>query len=811
MALTNKFRRPLLFRRVVPLATACLLLVGAHSRLAHGAATLRYQVNQHGDVALFGNTLGYDCRAGVPTPIVGSVDLTMCGTNTSDVEVDVLWRADEPASGQATASAAITPAQARSTAVLKLPSDALTSYARIYWSGVGPKGMISPSAAILVERPGVFAQTVTAQVTGVLNTVAEGTHYQQSADITNLVQTYGPGVYRVSQLAAVSPVDKSDALLYYAWSGVVFYYKLSDPPRSLSLFDSFDFISGGVGGGVSTTLNNFLVPMNAGYDAKLAVVGYQGEATSGDRVEVNGIRISDAQNPDTNFFNATHSYLGQPVSNVGDLPQMSGAADSMNGLDIDTVDITGQVHMGDHAMDIHVSTTNDSVFLGSFTGSVTTFQPVFADSKLDYVNVTNPGGADRPNDVLGFTLTAPNTGSDTSVNTYITVPLPVGLSYVPGSIQIASGAGSGPKTDMPGDDGAEYDPVNRTIKIRIGSGATPVLGGNVTNMEAPVVKFQVKVDPASSGRDILVGGVITGTGLVGGPQGVPPSNWNTGSIFTPKDGPGKDIPIFYPNHPITVPVRECKANSDCPMDKPRCDTTVFQCTDKCMTDNDCKGAGMGERCTSSKVCGCSTDSDCPAHACDSAAHSCVIPKVDLSVTVDTLPKPPQVMQPVVHVITVTNNGTDPAPAGTTVVYTVPPGGTITKIDPGPGWTCMQMDRKITCTDSNTIPPFISAPQIKITVTPDPNAKTVDVNVGVNHPGVKDPNPANNNVTRSDGLTGGTQPPPAGDTYDQLAGGGFSCSIGSPGHGQKMAEGAALLGMLAMLALGLRRRRDGAGR
>src|SRR5687767_10018648 len=109
--------------------------VGAASLTgAHAAPALRKQVDQRGDFTVIGNTLGWDCSPGVPAPVVGTVS-NMCGTSTADTAADMFWRADEPPGG-ATASLAITPDMARSTAVLSLPAGATVTYARLYWAAL---------------------------------------------------------------------------------------------------------------------------------------------------------------------------------------------------------------------------------------------------------------------------------------------------------------------------------------------------------------------------------------------------------------------------------------------------------------------------------------------------------------------------------------------------------------------------------------------------------------------------------------------------------------------------------------------------
>src|SRR4051794_13006788 len=113
----------------VPSITAALLCALGGS--AHAAPKLRAQVNQKGDFVLLGNTLGHECAAGTPVPIVGTVGA--CGANTSDSGPDVFWRSDAPAAGQAQADTSITVAQARSTAMLILPPNAVVTHAFLYW------------------------------------------------------------------------------------------------------------------------------------------------------------------------------------------------------------------------------------------------------------------------------------------------------------------------------------------------------------------------------------------------------------------------------------------------------------------------------------------------------------------------------------------------------------------------------------------------------------------------------------------------------------------------------------------------------
>ena len=66
--------------------------------------------------------------------------------------------------------------------------------------------------------------------------------------------------------------------------------------------------------------------------------------------------------------------MGSPVSNVGDLPQMSGAAGSFGNFDIHTMNVTHLVGAGDTSARVRATTTSDTYFLQAIILSITTFE-----------------------------------------------------------------------------------------------------------------------------------------------------------------------------------------------------------------------------------------------------------------------------------------------------------------------------------------------------------------------------------------------------------------------------------------------------
>ena len=295
--------------RSTALGAALALSAGA----ADAAPALRVQVNQHGDFLLIGNTLGYDCDTGTPAPVVGTFAADACAQVASDLNdssPDVYWSADTPAAGQCTADTSFTAAQARTTAVLTVPPGATITHAFLYWSANNTSGVADTTVTLdRVGAAGFGPLTINAiqsWVPGLDNA------YQSVADVTALVQQYGSGAYRVSNIDVAPFANVDVSVLYGGWWLVAFYQLASDPVRNLALFDGLDVVK--AGSNQSITLSGFLVP-NAGFDGKLGVVAFEGDNTAtGDALLFNGATLSNALNPADNFFNSTRSWLGAPVS-----------------------------------------------------------------------------------------------------------------------------------------------------------------------------------------------------------------------------------------------------------------------------------------------------------------------------------------------------------------------------------------------------------------------------------------------------------------------------------------------------------------
>lgn len=517
-------------KRFCSAAIASLASVLGFAGFAEAAPSLRVQIDQKGDFILIGNTIGYECN----NPVVPVSGVANCAgvLNPGDSAPDIYWN-------QGNANNGITIAQAQSTAVLNVPPGATVTHAYLYWGATLAAAGVDSN--VVFDRPGGFSQNINA----LTSYPAGNNSYHSVADVTSLVQANGSGAYRVAGINMIDIVDQNNPNTFGGWWMVVLYQDPNEPLRNLAIYEGMDPVANGQPKNV--TLSGFVVP-NAGFTGKLGVITFEGDdVTTGDQLFFNGgAALSDGQNPADNFFNATRSYLGNPVTVAGDLPQMPGTARSMSGIDIDVVDVTAKLVAGQTSANIQATSTGDVYFLGGWVTSISTFRPDFTTSTKTALDLN--GGALIPGDQVQYTLVITNTGNDASINTVLTDTLPLGLNYVPGSLQISQGANAGMKTDAAGDDQGEYTAANKTLTVRLGTGATSMQGGSLAIGESTTIVFKATVAAGILGT-INNQGIISAAGALGAPQASTPTDGNGAANGAP---------------PTPVLVEQCETDANCP-------------------------------------------------------------------------------------------------------------------------------------------------------------------------------------------------------------------------------------------------------
>jgi uncharacterized repeat protein (TIGR01451 family) len=542
---------------------ALLAVVAAGAAPASADPVLRHQADQRGDVAVFGSTLAFDCGGGVPAP-AGATASCAGQPNVSDTAPDLYWR-------DYIADSSVTPLEARTSATLVLPAGAEVTYARLYWAAL-KLGSAPDKDAVLDWLYGP-QETITADAWWVVDSQlgypAGSYYYQATGDATEFVRTWGAGDFRVSGVDAVPLANPTADLdrAFSAWTLVVFYTHPDADLRNLALFDGFEWIDPGLGhGSVSVSLAGFLVPQ--GFTATMSAFMYEGDQSyTGDHFTFNGTRLSNALNPADNFFNATRSYLGAPVSGLYDAPKLSGEPGSMAGYDLDTVDVTALLDPGDTSATVGADSSLDIFMLGGFVTSIASLAPSFGAAQKTVTDLN--GGAALQGDVLEYSIVFTNTGNDASVRTVLTDVLEAGLNYFPASLKVGPPGALVARTDATGDDEAEYDPVTKTITVRLGTGASASQGGSLAVGAAVEVRFRAGI--AVSTGQVSNQAVLKASGQSGGGE---KSYLSDGDPTQPGE------------QPTVVVIHECDTDADCPPARPRCDPTTLTCG-PCASDADC--------------------------------------------------------------------------------------------------------------------------------------------------------------------------------------------------------------------------------
>lgn len=355
----------------------------------------KYEVIQQGDFALIGNTLGHDCGAGKPLPLVGVPNCTSAG-ELPDQSPDIFWRSESPSAGQAEASTMIMVDQARSTAVLEIPAKATVTAAYLYWSG--RRSTAGGDLTAMIERPGGEFLNVTAQG----SIPGQNNVYNTIVDVTDFVKKNGAGAYRVSGVDSVPLNNASQEPNSYAvWWMAVVYEETSMPHRQIMIYDGLDAVENA--SPQSFTMQGLIVPKKFG-EAKLGIVGYDGDkALQGDVFMVGDVALNDGTSVGGigNFFNSSRTYLGVPVTVPGDLPQYSGAAGSMNRIDMDVVSIKDLLVPGQKEITFTADTSGEPYYLAGLITSIPAFTDADKDGLSDDEETeagTNPKDADSDDD-----------------------------------------------------------------------------------------------------------------------------------------------------------------------------------------------------------------------------------------------------------------------------------------------------------------------------------------------------------------------------------------------------------------------------
>jgi gliding motility-associated-like protein/uncharacterized repeat protein (TIGR01451 family) len=367
-------------------------------------------------------------------------------------------------------------------------------WAGLYWSGRATSAVSNWNIRNQVKiRVGNSAyQSLSADQ--LVDAQSLGTHpsYHCFKNITSFVQSAGIK----ARFSVANVVTQTGGSNYWGgWSIIVVYKNVFQSMRNLTVFDGFGNISSG--SSLDIPISGFATPPSGPVGFELGVVGFEGDrGSTGDQLQFNGagtfVNVSDALHPTNDFFNSTISYGGAVTSFRNPNLNNSLGYDASVFLPNNTT----FNYIGNNATSatLRVTTSSENILARAFTSAIDIYEPdLRADVRINDLN----GGLVTPGDILEYTLVGKNIGSDLSLNTFLVDTLDPRTVYVPNSISYNFGSNSGSKTDLIGDDQADYNATNKTLKFRIGNGANGLSGGQVlassTGADSTVVKFRVQV------------------------------------------------------------------------------------------------------------------------------------------------------------------------------------------------------------------------------------------------------------------------------------------------------------------------------
>lgn len=356
-----------------------------------------------------------------------------------------------------------------SSASLNLPAGSTVLWAGLYW---GARSASAARGQVLFRTPTAFGYSLLSS--SVVDTAAggEADNYAAFVDVTALVQAGGNGTYTVANMALTTGAAGGTSE-WGGWGLLVAYQNNALSLKNLTAYDGFRLVTGTPG--VTLNVSGFLTPATGPVQTLLGTIGYDGDlGLTGDNFVLNGSTVTDANNPPNDFYNSTIADRGVPIL------ARSPAHLNTFGTDVDTYTApNGAVGNSASSAVLQLSTGGEFYYPHMIFFQTELHVPVITPNLVKTVTDLN-GGDLLPGDILRWTISMNNTGFDTATNLVMVDNIPANTTYVPGSLNILTGAGAGGKSDTVDADQADYRIAggpNRVV-FRLGSGAGIGDGGN---------------------------------------------------------------------------------------------------------------------------------------------------------------------------------------------------------------------------------------------------------------------------------------------------------------------------------------------
>jgi gliding motility-associated-like protein/uncharacterized repeat protein (TIGR01451 family) len=333
-------------------------------------------------------------------------------------------------------------------------------YAGLYWGAVNPGS--EPITNVKFKGPiggyNDITGTIIYDANGTTVDGGDSFSYACFADVTSIVTSYGPGVdlgtYTVANVSSAegetstfNPYNGTGQSA--GWSLFIVYEDPTLPGKSITSFDGFSAISvPGANPTLDVPLSGFrTIPAPAPVRANFAFATLEGDSPIlGDRLRLNGVSLSTADRPETNFFNSS-------VTQLSALPVNNRVPNSTNTLGFDTGIIAipnpGNSVIANDAISgtIRLETSGDTYFPYFFAFAVEIIEPNIVLTKIVEDEIGNDIGGQLVSlgSSLNYVIGFQNTGNDNATNFQIRDILPINIIYnhptdlvLPAGVTVAS-------------------------------------------------------------------------------------------------------------------------------------------------------------------------------------------------------------------------------------------------------------------------------------------------------------------------------------------------------------------------------------
>ncbi len=313
--------------------------------------------------------------------------------------------------------------------------------------------------------------------------------YSGFIDVTHLIDLNDPnGKYTIANVKG-NRGEEGNHGNFGGWNIIFIYTHPDEEVRNVSVYNGYYTVNSS--SPINITIDGFRTPSEGDIDTKLSFFSMEGEyGSGGDYLEVNGQRIIDQENSDTDIFDG--SITGSPLRD----PKL----DNNDGLDLDTFDVSHTMTHDQRSATILSATGGDRYTPSMFAFNTQLYVP---DVCYDYVV--------RKND---YTIDADDRKITTTGNGELSVG--VSIRSMEGDIDLETAqlklrltpsdkatftralySPTTVNTLIEGIHTSASSPTNPEIGIGSNVGSEPTIGGTIGALERYFTKFYYDLDQGS--------------------------------------------------------------------------------------------------------------------------------------------------------------------------------------------------------------------------------------------------------------------------------------------------------------------------